>query len=151
MLRKVKREAGQDGITSARKRAGTIFKSGGRRCRGVGAPVQFPKVAAGVAGALMRRYNFQKWQPVSPAQSPVWGDLAGAISYLGRPCRRDFLKCPFLPQNGTNPPHIYTFIVIYEIKCKINGNFSQNCIIYMDYLHYFALKNVKSVPFLSKI
>lgn len=124
MLRKVKREAGQDGITSARKRAGTIFKSGGRPRRGVGAPVQFPKVAAGVAGA---------------------------ISGLGRPCRRDFLKCPFLPQNGTNPPHIYTFIVIYEIKCKINGNFSQNCIIYMDYLHYFALKNVKSVPFLSKI
>ena len=80
MLRKVKREAGQDGITSARKRAGTIFKSGGRPCRRVGAPVQFPKVAAGVAGALMRRYNFQKWQPVSPAQSPVWGDLAGAIS-----------------------------------------------------------------------
>ena len=178
MLRKVKREAGQDGITSARKRAGTIFKSGGRRCRGVGAPVQYLKVAGGLAGALMRRYNFQKWQPALPgrwcagtisksgsrcrrrnlrfgatlpARFPVWGDLAGAISYLGRPCRRDFLKCPFLPQNGTNPPHIYTFIVIYEIKCKINGNFSQNYIIYMDYLHYFALKNVKSVPFLSKI
>ena len=80
MLRKVKREAGQDGITSARKRAGTIFKSSGRPRRRVGAPVQYLKVAGGLAGALVRRYNFQKWQPVSPAQSPVWGDLAGAIS-----------------------------------------------------------------------
>ena len=155
MLRKVKREAGQDGITSTRWCAGTISKSGGRPCRRVGAPVQFPKVAAGVAGAISGlgrpcRRDFL-FGATLPARFPIWGDLAGAISYLGRPCRRDFLKCPFLPQNGTNPPHIYTFIVIYEIKCKINGNFSQNCIIYMDYLHYFALKNVKSVPFLSKI
>ena len=77
MLRKVKREAGQDGITSARKRAGTIFKSGGRPRRGVGAPVQFPKVAAGVAGA---------------------------ISGLGRPCRCDFRFGATLPARFPKMP-----------------------------------------------